>query len=148
MKGSNTTAVVSVANPSLASAPPNQGSSQVTTPRALVAGFFMRGRMAGMSSPGNAARLFLVFFGGMVILGCVDSTAPNRNSSTGGGIALKAARQWVIDQGGDPSSSEFSAESDGAGWSVLIQRLPPTPGAHTFLRIDSKGKVIEVIPGA
>jgi hypothetical protein len=62
--------------------------------------------------------------------------------------ALEAAKQWVIEQGEDTASSEFSVSADGKGWLVLIEYQPPTPGRHTFLRIDSQGKVIEAIPGA
>jgi hypothetical protein len=61
--------------------------------------------------------------------------------------ALEAAKQWAIEQGEDAASSEFSVEPDGKGWSVHIDYQPPTPGRHTVIRVDSQGKIIEVIPG-
>jgi hypothetical protein len=75
------------------------------------------------------------------------STGQELRECSGEAKALEAAKQWVIEQGGDAASSEFSVEPDGKGWSVLIEYQPPTPGRHTFLRVDSQGKVTEVVPG-
>jgi hypothetical protein len=80
------------------------------------------------------------------IFGCADksSTTPITPSKA---KAINAAKEWFNSQGMDPKAAEFSVEPEGTGWSVLIQRQPLTPGAHTLLLIDSDGKVIKVIPG-
>jgi hypothetical protein len=90
-------------------------------------------------------RLILVSLFGLMILGCVAS---NRAITPGEAMALKAAEEWLDSQGTDLKTVELKAEPDGAGWSVLVEYQPSTPGAHTLLRMDSKGNVIEVVPGA
>jgi len=90
-------------------------------------------------------RFIIVSLFGLMILGCVARTRP---ITPGEAMALKAAEKWLESQGTDLNAAELSAQPDAAGWSVLIEYQPATPGAHTFLRIDSTGNVIEIIPGA
>lgn len=85
---------------------------------------------------------------GVLLTGCTDGLTSEPKVSIGQASALKAARQWVSEQGVDSSSCDFSIDPDGTDWSVLIEYQPPTPGGHTILKVDSRGKVIEVIPGA
>jgi hypothetical protein len=80
-------------------------------------------------------------------LGLVVWFNSNRPLSPGATHALNAARQWLTSQRLDPASYEFTVDADGTGWTVLVEYQPPTPGGHTLLRIDSQGKVVEVIPG-
>jgi hypothetical protein len=87
----------------------------------------------------------LVLMFGLLLLGCASKSQPTR---PGEAAALKAAQKWMETQGIDANAVELRAEPSGSDWIVLIEVRPATPGGHTTLRIDSKGKVLEVIPGA
>jgi hypothetical protein len=47
-----------------------------------------------------------------------------------------------------PDQLEAKAKRDGEEWSVLMIYLPPTPGAHYFLRMSNAGEVMELERGA
>ena len=83
-----------------------------------------------------------------MVLGCANDQPEGSKESSLDARALRAARQWVTDQGRDPASYEFDTRFEGDGWSVYLEFQPPTPGGHTMLKIDSKGNVVEVFPGA
>jgi hypothetical protein len=59
--------------------------------------------------------------------------------------ALRVARQWVIDQGRNPSTYKFFVDANEDGWQVFVEYQPPIPDAFTTLRMDSKGNITEVI---
>jgi hypothetical protein len=79
----------------------------------------------------------------LAILGC-DSSRP---ASPGQAAAIQAARQWLESRGIDLKNYKFDARPDDAGWTVMAEYQPPTPGAHTLLRIDFQDNVVEVFPG-
>src|SRR5438046_1636388 len=51
-----------------------------------------------------------------LVLGLIAAVA--RWPSAGKANALKVAQQWMVDEGHDPSTSEFSVESYDTGWRV------------------------------
>jgi hypothetical protein len=76
-------------------------------------------------------------------LGCGAANNPGQAN------AEAIARRWVASQGvHDPVEASYHAEPRGGGWSVLIEYHPETPGSHTMLLIDPKGRISEVNPGA
>ena len=55
------------------------------------------------------------------------------------------ARQAVSENDTWVNQAEFDEpkrKNDGSGWSVLVWRLPKTPGGHRSTEIDPNGKVI------
>ena len=82
---------------------------------------------------------------GLLLLGCAPKSRPMR---PGEAAALKVAQKWMETQAIDAKAVELTAEPSGSDWVILIEYQPATPGRHTTLRIDSKGNVLEVIPGA
>jgi len=78
-----------------------------------------------------------------VLLGAIVFIA--RREPAGKRNALRIARQWVIDQGRDPATYKFFADPNDDGWQVFVEYQPPTPDAFTTLRMDSRGKITEVI---
>jgi hypothetical protein len=90
--------------------------------------------------------LFITLTSVAVVLGLIVAVA--RWPSAGQANALKVARQWMLDQGHDPSTSEFSVEPYDAGWQVFIEYQPPTSGGFFTIRMDSQGKITEVLPGS
>src|SRR6478672_8559448 len=78
-----------------------------------------------------------------VVLGL--SVALARHEPAGKRNALKVARQWVIDQGEDPSTYKFFVDPRDGGWQVFVEYQPPTPDAFTTLRMDPDGNILEVI---
>jgi hypothetical protein len=86
----------------------------------------------------------LLLIGLWVIAGCGGSTKP---ITPGEAIAISAAQKWLDSKGIDRDSVELSADQNGDGWSVFIERKPATAGGHTVLRLDAKGGIVDVILG-
>jgi hypothetical protein len=60
------------------------------------------------------------------------------------------ARQAVATNDTWLAQAEFETpqhETNGSGWSVLVWRLPKTPGGHRLILIDETGKVTDYIRG-
>jgi hypothetical protein len=92
-------------------------------------------------------RLIFVHLAGLILFCCGCGTSSNPTISAGAKNALNAAQNWATTRGIDPATVEYNVHADGSDWFVLLERQPPTPGAHTLLRIDSEGNIIDVIPG-
>jgi hypothetical protein len=88
-------------------------------------------------------RHLIFFLIAMTLLGC-----SGKPTTPGNATAIQAARAWLKSQGDDPAAYTYQVEPDGTGWKVNIEYQPATPGAHALLRIDSKGNMVEVFPGA
>jgi hypothetical protein len=95
------------------------------------------------------AFILLVFF----VFGC----ARRSSTSTGAALPLDAAkvvaiaRQAVATNDTWIAQAEFETprhETNGSGWSVLVWRLPKTPGGHRLIFIDETGKVTDYIRGS
>lgn len=59
--------------------------------------------------------------------------------------ALEVARRAVAENDTWLDRAEFESpqrNSENAGWSVMVWRLPKTPGGHRLIEIDDAGKVI------
>jgi hypothetical protein len=97
--------------------------------------------------PRFSLRVLLITLTAVAVLLGLSSAVAQRPSAAKAN-ALKVARQWPIDEGQDPSTSEFSVEAYDTGWQIFIEYQPPTPGAFTMLRMDSRCKITDVIPGA
>ena len=88
-------------------------------------------------------RQLIISLVALTLLGC-----SGKPTTPGSAKAITTAEAWLKAQGVDPAAYDFDAKPDSTGWKVYMEYQPPTPGAHALLRIDSKGNMIEVFPGA
>ena len=56
---------------------------------------------------------------------------------------LKIAKQAVRDNDTWADRAEYTATKNGKEWTVLVWRLPKSPGGHRHITITDSGKVIE-----
>lgn len=92
-----------------------------------------------------------------VVVGCSRSShtrtevAAPRTAATAAldeGKVIAIARQAVATNDTWVTRAEFETpRHDGSGWSVLVWRLPKTPGGHRVILIDRTGRVTEYLRG-
>lgn len=99
--------------------------------------------------PSTIMRLFCIITLAAVVVGCASSSgirrAPSDISVLDETKVLAIARQAVATNDTWLDRAEFETpkrQPDGS-WSVLVWRLPPTPGGHRFISIDAKGRLTD-----
>ena len=97
-------------------------------------------------------RLFVSIMLLAVAVGCARSSGTRTEVASPLDLAKVAAiaRQAVTTNDTWVARAEFETphhETDGSGWSVLVWRLPKTPGGHRLILIDETGRVTAYIRG-
>ena len=98
-------------------------------------------------------RIFSLIILAAVALGC-SPTQRTQHKDVGSGVldqagALAIARAAVATNDTWVAQAEFETperQPDGS-WSVLVWRLPKTPGGQRLISIDQKGKVTDYVRG-
>lgn len=56
--------------------------------------------------------------------------------------------KWVANENGiPPHDANFMANRDGTNWSIVAYPKGGPPGTQKYIKLDQRGKLIEVLPG-
>jgi len=104
---------------------------------------------ASESERSTAMRIFWIFILVAIAVGCAPHSNTRQMTADAGALdaakVLAIAREAVATNDTWVAQAEFETpkRQPNGSWSVLVWRLPKTPGVHRFISIDLKGRITD-----